>query len=311
MNVIDAAFELGRELSASYVRNGGQAIDADFLSGLFGNEISVRLGELFDSQCTKWGLFGYRQSVEILSSMETDGDEASPLNYWIPVISASKSNEVLLRAVEAMRQEGTRCGSLIQMALQGETSLSDKEYPLGVCDAYTTLCSVLRRTGVFRSVSKCLAEANQGGCAHLMEATSELEEAFNQSFAHYVDGSIADKYGMGDAFTALKDFVFLSSLMEKAVFWGFENHRPITDVSQCASVPDFDGGIHEMRLTTRNMSVAFDRVFSALAVTDGGRLKFFLVPYRKEMNFMNEIPDIAVTGVSYPASDVKLFDVSS
>lgn len=308
MNVIDAAFELGRELSASFVRDGGQLIDSAFLTSLFGDEISIRLRELFDFHCTRWGLFGYRQAIEILSSLETKEGEALPFDYWTPVRNAAMSNQALISAAESMSQEAARCSTLVQKSLKGEMDISGKEYTLGVCDAYTTLCAALRRTGVFRSASKCLAELDQEGRDHLIETVTKLEEAFNQSLEYYVDGSIADEHGMGDAFTALKDFVFLSILIEKAVFWGFENRHPVTDVEHCVSVPDYDGGVREMRLTTTNASAAVDRVFSAIAVTDGGKLQFLLIPYREEMNFMNGAFDINVTGISYPASDVRLFE---
>lgn len=308
MNVIDAAFELGRELSASFVRNGGQLIDSAFLTSLFGDETSIRLRELFDFRCTRWGLFGYRQAIEILSSLEAKEGEAPPFDYWTPVKNAAMSNEALISAVESMSQEAARCSALVQMSLKGEMDISGEEYTLGVCDAYTTLCSALRRTGVFRSASKCLAELGQDGRDHLMETATELEKAFNQSLEHYVDESIADRHGMGDAFTALEGLVFLSILVEKAVFWGFENRRPVIAIEQCVSVPDYNGGIREMRLTTTNPSAAVDRVFSAIAVTDGGRLQFLLIPYKEEMNLMNGAFDITVTGISYPASDVRLFE---
>lgn len=311
MNVIDAAFELGRELSSSFARNGGQFIDDAFLSGLFGKEISIRLRELFDYHCTKGGLFGYQHSVDNLSSLETGGSEALPLDYWIPVINASKSNEFLISAVDAMSREGTRCSALVQMALQGETYLSREEYALGVCDAYKTLCAALRRTGVFRALSKCLAELDQDGLDHLTEMVAELEKAFSQSPEHFIDHPITCNRGVGDTYTAVKNLVFLSILMEKAVYWGFENRRSIIEISQCVPVPDYSGDIHKICLTTTNPSVAVDRVFSAVAVTDGEELRFFLVPYKAEISFSDEKLETTITGISYPASDARLFEVSS
>lgn len=306
MNVIEASYILGRAIYSQLQEDTIEIINKDYLKPIIGEELSIRLMELFDYQCSLYGFFGYDASLALLNEMKNEADTLES-NYWKPLAEEVDKHDSLISLITAYRDQGIYARSLIAQAHEREGVLEGVRVPIDIIDPFNNLSATIKRTGVIRAFVNAASLLQESDISEAQEYNDKRGCQINSSFSAYLKKDFKTSKNLSSIEDAIDSNLLIWSIVEKALFWGFINHRPVISREQFEILSLDEKPIGAITLATNSLVAVTNRMFAAVRIVDDESTQFYLLPARVEHQFKEEGYSACISGITYPANDWRLF----